>query len=434
LETPSSKLRELADELRIRGVDGSFRLVSVRVVPLVDEREELRGYLCAMMGVSERRATDQALRKLAADLRERVKELNCLFSISRIVERSGGSLPYILQETVELLPSSWEHSEIACARIVMGDIEVWSEQYTDTRWKQRAEIAAHGNTIGIVEVCYLEERPTRDDGPFAAEERNLINAIAERLGRVAERLQTEELLAERERELRERLTHLTRVSVMGEMASGIAHEVNQPLTAVATYAQAGKRMVDARMADSALVSDVLERISAEALRAGDIVHRLRNLVQKREAKQVLSDVNKLIKDLEHLASVDARMHDVELIFDLASSLPPVLVDEIQIQQVLLNLIRNGIDAMENVDPADKKLIVRTRQLDNRLQISITDHGCGLPEGAEHKLFQPFFTTKTSGMGMGLSISRSIVQSHGGNMTFEPNADRGVTFSFTLPLA
>ncbi|MGD2215293.1 MAG: ATP-binding protein, partial [Gemmatimonadales bacterium] len=193
-------------------------------------------------------------------------------------------------------------------------------------------------------------------------------------------------------------------------------------------------MVDARMADSALVSDVLERISAEALRAGDIVHRLRNLVQKREAKQVLSDVNKLIKDLEHLASVDARMHDVELIFDLASSLPPVLVDEIQIQQVLLNLIRNGIDAMENVDPADKKLIVRTRQLDNRLQISITDHGCGLPEGAEHKLFQPFFTTKTSGMGMGLSISRSIVQSHGGNMTFEPNADRGVTFSFTLPLA
>jgi PAS domain S-box-containing protein len=433
-ETPSRKPKDFADELRFRAPDGAVRLVYARVLPLHDETQNLSGYLCTMIEVSERHATDQTLRKLTGELRQRVKELNCLFSISRIVERSGGSLPYILQDTVKLLPSSWEHSDIACARIVMGELEVRSEQYSDTPWRQQAEIAAHGEPVGIVEVCYLEQRPTRDEGPFAAEERYLISAIAERLGRVAERLQTEQLLAERERELRDRLRHLTRVSVMGEMASGIAHEVNQPLTAVATYAQAGKRMVDARMADSALVSDVLERISAEALRAGDIVHRLRNLVQKREAKQVLSDINKLIEDLEHLASVDARMHDVKLLFDLASPLPPVLVDEIQIQQVLLNLIRNGIDAMENVNPEDKRLIVRTRQLDNKIEISITDYGCGLPEDAEHKLFQPFFTTKKSGMGMGLSISRSIVHSHGGNMTFEANADRGATFSFTLPAA
>ncbi len=433
-ESTASRARQFVDELRFRAPDGSIRLVFARVLPLLDERQAFSGYLCTMTDVTERQETDQALRKLASDLRERVKELNCLFSISRIVERSGGSLSYILQETVGLLPASWEQSEIACARIVMGELEVRSENYADTAWKQQAEIAAHGEPVGMVEVCYLEERPVRDEGPFVAEERHLINAIAERLGRVAERLQTEQMLAERERELRERLTHLTRVSVMGEMASGIAHEVNQPLTAVATYAQAARRMVDAQMADSALVSDVLDRISAEALRAGDIVHRLRSLVQKRESSRRLSDINELIRDLEHLASVDARMHDVKLLLDLASPLPPVLVDEIQIQQVLLNLIRNGIDAMEDVDPADRKLVVRTRQRANMIHVSITDHGCGLPEGAERKLFQPFFTTKKSGMGMGLSISRSIVDSHGGRMTFESNADGGTTFSLTLPFA
>jgi signal transduction histidine kinase len=115
-------------------------------------------------------------------------------------------------------------------------------------------------------------------------------------------------------------------------------------------------------------------------------------------------------------------------------MPPVLVDEIQIQQVLLNLVRNGIDAMEDVEPQHRTLTVRTKVLESAIQVSVTDHGRGIPEDAEPMLFQPFFTTKDTGIGMGLSISQSIVDSHGGHIAFERNADRGTTFSFTLPIA
>ncbi len=431
----AAEVREFGDEFRLLTADGDVRVVASRCIPLLDESGRLKGQLCASTDITQRQETEQALRKLTQELRERVKELNCLFGISHIVEQASGSLSDILHETVHLLPRSWQHSDVACARIVVDDLERRTENYADSVWKQTADILVHGERVGTVEVCYLREMPERDEGPFLAEERSLIDAVAARLGRTTERLRAEQMLHEREQELRERLTHLTRVSVMGEMASSIAHEVNQPLTAISAYAQACKRMIESNSITATEVVDTLARISAEALRAGDILHRLKDLIQKHESKRIEWDVGDLVQDVERLASVDARLHDVRLRLELADNLPRVEVDGVQIQQVVLNLIRNAIDAMAETEPERREVVVRTAARDgDEVEVAVTDHGCGLPAESRGRLFEPFFTTKEGGIGMGLSISRSIVSAHGGRMWFESNPDGGTTFHFTIPAA
>jgi C4-dicarboxylate-specific signal transduction histidine kinase len=374
------------------------------------------------------------LRRTSWALSERIKELDCLYGISHIVEHSGGSLEYILQETVELLPRSWAFPEIACARIAMRNDEYTCHKYTPSRWVQRAPISVHGEHVGNVEVLYSEERLECVEKPFTTEERRLLDAVAERLGHIVERLDAEQLLRVGEHELRSRLTHLARVSTMGEMATNIAHEVNQPLTAIGTYAQACVRMMQAGTIDNQEVLDTLERIAGEAQRAGAIVHRLRDLICKHDTMRVPCDLNALVRNVEQLASVDARLHDVELRLALTPSLPVVFADGIQIQQVLLNLIRNAIDSMEGIDTAPREVVVRTLvRGDNEVEVSVCDNGCGLPDEVDNKLFEPFFTTKPHGVGVGLSISRSLIAAHHGRMWYSHNTDQGTTFFFALPI-
>jgi signal transduction histidine kinase len=247
-------------------------------------------------------------------------------------------------------------------------------------------------------------------------------------------LEAEEPALAGEGDLRERLTHLTRVSTLGEMASSIAHEVNQPLTAVVTYAQACRRLLETGEAGTDEAREVLGRIAREALRAGDIIHRLKDLVRHHESRWREEDLNALVRDVESLARADARLHDVRLSLDLAPHLPTVLADAVQIQQVVLNLIRNGIDAVEEAGPRERLVRVRTRCQDpGTVRLSVDDHGSGVSADAERHLFQPFFTTKSDGMGMGLSISRSIVDAHRGHIGFERSSEGGSTFFFTLPI-
>jgi len=421
-------------EFRYQTGDGDVRTVSARMLPLFADDAELSGHVGAVADISDRMRTEATLRELAYELGERVKELDCLFGISHIVEQSDGSLDYIFQETANLLPSSWEYPDITCARVSLDGTDFCTANFSDSPWKQQADIVVNGERRGSVEVLYLAERAIRDEGPFRDEERRLLNAIAERLGRVVERITARGLMQQQEHELRARLTHLTRVSTVGEMASSIAHEVSQPLTAIATYTQACRRLIDSGAAGLTEVRDVLGRITEEALRAGGIIHRLKDLVRRRRSGQVECDVNDLIRDVVHLASVDARLHDVTLRLALAPALPHVLADGVQIQQVVLNLVRNGIDATQGTDMVDGEVGVRTDTTpDGEVLVSVDDNGCGLPADVGDDLFQPFFTTKESGMGLGLSISRSIVLSHGGRMWYTAHPDRGTTFQFTLPV-
>jgi two-component system, LuxR family, sensor kinase FixL len=237
------------------------------------------------------------------------------------------------------------------------------------------------------------------------------------------------------RQLQDRLTHFSRLSTMGEMAAGLAHEINQPLAAIATYAQACQRFVRSPGRDDADVLEALEQINAQALRAGEVIRRLRNFVKNREVKREPVDCNRLLDDLRTLAETDARLHNVRLRIDAEPSLPLVYADPIQLQQVVLNLVRNAIDAMSEAPETRREVLLSTRQLPEReIEIIVADHGSGLaPEAAEH-LFNPFFTTKSGGTGLGLAISRSIVRAHGGRLWHTPNEGAGARFHFTLPAA
>ncbi len=232
--------------------------------------------------------------------------------------------------------------------------------------------------------------------------------------------------------IRERLSQFGRLSTLGEMAAGLAHELNQPLTAIATYTQACQRLIESGQSDDDEILATLKKCDAQAQRAGDVIRRLRQFVQKRELGRQEVSCEDLIRDLAALAEVDARNNRIPLTIDVAEGLPKIMVDTIQIQQVILNLIRNGIDAMLEADQKNKGISVSvTKFEDQQIRIAVTDHGSGITKQAEKKIFEPFFTTKSSGLGLGLAICQSIIASHGGVLSFTKNPSGGTTFQFTL---
>lgn len=246
---------------------------------------------------------------------------------------------------------------------------------------------------------------------------------------LTERKQSEEEVYQ----TREKLAQFGRLSTLGEMAASLAHELNQPLTAIATYTQACQRLIESGKSDNAEILAVLKKCNAQAQRAGEVIRRLRQFVRKRELGRQEVSCGEIIHDIAALAEVDARNSSIPLTIDVAEGLPKISVDAVQIQQVILNLIRNGIDAMMNMDQYGKGISVAVSKFEgNQVRIEVTDHGSGITKEAEEHIFQPFFTTKSSGMGLGLAICRSIIESHGGVLGFRRNPSGGTTFYFTLP--
>jgi two-component system sensor kinase FixL len=295
-----------------------------------------------------------------------------------------------------------------------------------------SELDSPGNAFDCEYRIVLEDGTTRYLHHIAQVTRDAQGNRLKHIGTihdVSDRRATED----EARQLQERLTHFSRLSTMGEMAAGLAHEINQPLTAIATYAQACQRFMRSPDRDDADVLEALVQINAQALRAGEVIRRLRNFVKNREVKREPVDCNRLLDDLRTLAETDARLHNVRLRIDAEPSLPTVYADPIQLQQVVLNLVRNAIDAMVDAPETGREVLLSTRQLpEGEIEIIVADHGSGLaPEAAEH-LFNPFFTTKSAGTGLGLAISRSIVRAHGGRLWHTPNEGTGARFHFTLP--
>jgi two-component system sensor kinase FixL len=232
-------------------------------------------------------------------------------------------------------------------------------------------------------------------------------------------------------ELQSELIHISRLTAMGEMASTLAHELNQPLSAIANYIKGSRRLMenetDARWGR---LRDALEKAAEQALRAGDIIRRMRDFVSRGESERRVESIAKLIEEASALALVGAKEYGVRVRFQFDRSHDLVLADKVQIQQVLLNLVRNAIEAM--VDVENRELVLATAPAgDDMVEVSVTDTGPGLAEEVARHLFQPFVTTKRDGMGVGLSISRTIIQSHGGDIWAEPNPPGGTVFRFTL---
>lgn len=240
--------------------------------------------------------------------------------------------------------------------------------------------------------------------------------------------------ADKTKTLQEQLAHMDRISMMGEMAAGIAHEINQPLTAIDSYAQAANRRIQAGNLDFEKLKELLEKISKTSQRASDVVSRLRAMVKRQSRSNSSLSINSLIDEAVKLLETDIRSNEFRMTLELDKKLPNVLGDSIQIQQVILNLIRNAMDAAEKEIDQYKEIIIYSSFLEkeDRIKISIKDYGCGIEQNTAEQLFNPFFTTKQTGLGVGLSICKSIIQSHGGKLWFLPNADKGTTFHFTLP--
>jgi two-component system sensor kinase FixL len=238
-----------------------------------------------------------------------------------------------------------------------------------------------------------------------------------------------------ERLQQDRLTHVARLSTLGEMTAGIAHEINQPLTAISMYAQSGVRMLEAGIPKPDKLREALEKLTTQSLRAGAVIDRIQRLVRRQETLFEAVQLNELINDILRLAESDARVNDIQITLDLADSLPTVNADPIQIQQVVLNLLRNGIDAMRGVDCRNGSVVKLTTRLSerNEVVVSVTDSGTGVAAEFAPELFTPFATTKHNGMGMGLSICRSIIEAHGGRLGYRNNPDHGATFFFHLPV-
>lgn len=232
-------------------------------------------------------------------------------------------------------------------------------------------------------------------------------------------------------QLQSELVHVARLSAMGEMASTLAHELNQPLTAVTNYVQSARHMLGApERFTSQRIAEIMDKAVEQTIRAGQIIRRLREFIRKGETDRAIADLNQIVREAAALSLVGAREQGIEVRMDLCPDLPPVLIDQVQIQQVLLNLVRNGVEALQQVQ--DRRLTISTGASEDGAVVRVADSGPGLsPEVAEH-LFQPFVTTKANGTGIGLSISRSIIEAHGGQLTAETADEGGVAFQFTLP--
>ena len=236
-----------------------------------------------------------------------------------------------------------------------------------------------------------------------------------------------------------RLAHASRVGVMGEMAASIAHEINQPLTAISSRAQACTRILTAEKSQNADVISALEIISDQAIRAGDIIRSMRTWVREQDVQRRPCDCNQLVLEVVELATMEAQNQDIDLQLSLETQSTNIVCDPIQIQQVILNLVKNAIDEVASFQPREqgngKKILIATKCLrPGRMQVSVTDYGPGIEDDIAGNVFDPFFTTKEAGMGLGLSICRTIIQAHGGELSYKPNPQGGVSFYFILPTA
>jgi C4-dicarboxylate-specific signal transduction histidine kinase len=252
---------------------------------------------------------------------------------------------------------------------------------------------------------------------------------------VTERKRAEEALRQKETSLREaqtELAHVSRVTTMGQLAASIAHEVNQPLAGIVTNANAGLRWLAGELPNINEAREAIRRIIRDGNRAGDVIARMRALFEKACSTREQLDINEAIEEVVILTQTEARRNRVTLREELAADLPRVMGDRVQLQQVIMNLTLNAIEAMSTVQDRARELLIKTqRGKDNEVWVAVQDSGIGFDPQNAQRMFDPFHTTKSGGLGMGLSISRSIVESHGGRLWAVSNDGPGATFQFTL---
>ena len=252
---------------------------------------------------------------------------------------------------------------------------------------------------------------------------------------ITELRRAEEMLRNQEQRIRDaqlELARVSRVTTLGELAASIAHEINQPLAAIVADAEASLNWLAPPDPDVDRVRDSLDAIIKDGHLAAEVIQRIRQLATKGETKRASVEINSVIRDVMPLLRSELQLHQVVAQADLADAIPPVLADRVQLQQVIINLVVNAVEAMAAIDDRPRLLVIRSRVTDDEVVVSVRDAGVGIDPSAVDQLFSAFFSTKPGGMGMGLSISRSIIGAHGGRFWATTNPDHGASFHFTLP--
>lgn len=384
---------------------------------------EGRKYVGFVRDLTQRKRMEDIIRAREDELREVVDNVPIgIFTaeIPGIIQAGNPALRRLLKyEASELAGMSFIHllsgDDYRQLTAMVTDLThgAGSERVAELRMRRRDDVVLDVSLhIGLVARA--------DNAPL------IVGIVIDR----TEKVRSEEVA----RQAREHLAHVGRLTTLGEMASAIAHEINQPLTAIANHAQAARRLLSMPDVDVETVKEACTQIAEQALRAGQVVRRIRAFVTKRESNKELADFNEIVRSVLDLAAGDAREAGVRVELRLVTPCPTVLVDSVQLQQVCLNLIRNAIDAMRET-PREARLIeIESRVQDGQYLASFDDRGPGITELARDRLFHPFFTTKPDGMGMGLSISQSIVAAHGGTLKYETNRHGGARFVIALPVA
>lgn len=357
-------------------------------------------------------------------LRERVKELTCLYGISRITQKPNGSLDRVLQKIAELLPPAWQYPDTACARIVFDDKEFCAGPFAETRHRQSADLIVGSRKRGCVEVGYtnfLEEGP---DSPFLTEERSLIDMVASEIAIHIERHESEQQRVK----LQEQLRHADRLATLGQLAAGVAHEINEPLANMLGFAQLAKK--SPKLPKQA--SDDMEKIVRHCLHARGVIQKLLTFARQMPPERALVNVNSVVKDGLYFLESRCAKASIEIKHELSEDLPDISADASQLHQVLVNLVVNAIQAM----PEGGVVTIETHSYDDMVTLVVRDTGVGMTDEVKDRIFTPFFTTKdiNEGTGLGLAVVHGIVASHGGVIRFESQVGKGTTFEIHLPVS
>jgi len=367
----------------------------------------------------------KTLEKELQHLEWTLKELQCLAGIADIAESPGIALDEIYQEVATLVTKSYQYPEITCSRITVDGKEFSTDNYKETEWRQSADIEANDATIGKVEVNYLEERPVIDEGPFLKTERLLIDTVAERLGQITARKR-----AETERRRLEQKAHImSRLAFVGEIASGIAHKINDPLTGVISFTS----LLMQKDIPEDIKGDV-EIINEGSQQIVNVVNRLLTFASQCKPERAYVDINHIIVSTLDLRDYEMKTSNIHVITRLDPDLPRTIADGAQLQQVFLNIIMNAETEMK-LAHGEGNLFIKTETIDNTIRISFKDDGPGIAKEDLERIFDPLFATREASQGirLGLSICHGIITEHGGRIYAESVSGKGATFIVELPV-
>lgn len=453
-------------EFRIVRKDGTIRWISHACQPVYDSRSQYLGIRGSKRDITDRRQREETLRKnkerfellsetaglllstqnpqqIVNDLCLKVMTFldcdvffNYLFDekVKRLQLNAYSGIPEKAAEEIEWLDLGCA----VCGTVARDGSCIVAENIPDTPDPRTELICSFGvkayachPLVSAGRVIGTLSFGARFRTSFAEEELQLMKTVADQISIAIERKKAEEDT----RRLRDELAHVMRIATMGELAASLAHELNQPLTAILSNAQAAQRFLLSDSPDMEEVCEALKDIIEDDQRAGEVIRGLRALLEKEERKQSLVNMNKIIEETITLLHGELLQKGSSITFYPAPGLPTLMGDRVQLQQVVMNLVMNAFEAMKDNKPGTKKITIVTAVEDpGKIKVSITDSGTGIKPENKDLIFTPFFTTKPRGMGMGLSINRSIIEAHGGSLMGINNPDRGATFSFTLPIS